>query len=395
MNWPLVKLSDVAQVNPRLPKDVDENQEVTFLPMAAVSESGELLVQEKRILKETKKGFTYFEKNDVIVAKITPCFENGKAAFLSDLDTSIGFGSTEFHVIRAERKKLDPSYLFYLIWNEYFRHFGERNMTGSAGQKRVPADFLKTLEIPLPPLSEQKRIATILDKADKVRRKRQLSTDLADDFRRSVFLDMFGDPVNNPKGWESKKLGDLCAVGSSKRVFVDDFVESGIPFYRGTEVGKLGNDEQIEPSLFISQEHYQQLKNHGGVPQINDLLLPSICPDGRIWQVSHREPFYFKDGRVLWIKSSQTSVSTDYLRSFLQRIFLANYNSIASGTTFAELKIVALKNLDILIPPDDLQIEYSQLMETAMKHTTKQIEATKEQAQLFDSLSQKAFAGKL
>ncbi|TKF91079.1 restriction endonuclease, partial [Vibrio sp. F13] len=83
-----------------------------------MSEGGELLEQEKRILSETKKGFTYFEKDDVLLAKITPCFENGKAALLDDLETQLGFGSTEFHVLRAVEGKLDSKYLFHLVWNE-------------------------------------------------------------------------------------------------------------------------------------------------------------------------------------------------------------------------------------------------------------------------------------
>ncbi|WP_305368654.1 restriction endonuclease subunit S [Photobacterium leiognathi] len=395
MSWPMVKLAEVCQINPRLPKGADEEQEVSFLAMASISEEGQILTQESRILGETKKGFTYFEKGDVIVAKITPCFENGKAAFLDGLNTQIGFGSTEFHVLRPNEGQLDGKYLFYLLWNDKFRFVAERNMSGSAGQKRVPTDFFKKHEIPLPPLDEQKRIAAILDKADAIRQKRKQAIALADDFLRSVFLDMFGDPVTNSKGWESKKLGDLCGVGSSKRVFVNEFVDSGIPFYRGTEVGKLGNDETIESNLFISEEHYHALKKHGGVPQLGDLLLPSICPDGRIWLVNHQNPFYFKDGRVLWIKSSQTPVSSDYIRSFLQRMFFANYDSIASGTTFAELKIVALKNMDILLPPESLQIEYSQIMEKAISHISKQLTAIQEQTRLFNSLSQKAFSGQL
>jgi type I restriction enzyme S subunit len=152
LSWPLVKLSEVAEVNPRLPKGIDETQEVIFLPMAAISEQGQILEQEKRILSETRKGFTYFEKNDVVVAKITPCFENGKAAFLDTLETKIGFGTTEFHVIRADTERLDGKYLFYLVWNKWLRQLGERNMSGSAGQKR----FFEKFKNPTPPTKRTK-----------------------------------------------------------------------------------------------------------------------------------------------------------------------------------------------------------------------------------------------
>jgi type I restriction enzyme S subunit len=91
-----VELGQVADINPRLPRDTDETQKVSFLAMASVSENGEILNQEERILSETKKGFTYFERNDVLLAKITPCFENGKAVLVDKLNHQIGFGSTEF-----------------------------------------------------------------------------------------------------------------------------------------------------------------------------------------------------------------------------------------------------------------------------------------------------------
>ncbi|HCF4246200.1 TPA: restriction endonuclease subunit S, partial [Pseudomonas aeruginosa] len=197
MSWPRVKLGDVATINPRPPRDVDESQQVTFVAMASASEDGYLLASETRILSETRKGFTYFDSNDVLLAKITPCFENGKCLRPGQIPTDIGFGSTEFHVIRPDSEKLDGLYLFYLVWSEQFRFWGEKSMFGAAGQRRVGSDFLKGFEIPLPPLSEQKRIAAILDKADAIRRKRQQAIQLADDFLRAVFLDMFGDPVTN------------------------------------------------------------------------------------------------------------------------------------------------------------------------------------------------------
>ena len=142
MSWPRVKLSDVATINPRLPRDVDESQQVTFVAMASASEDGHLLASEARVLSETKKGFTYFDRSDVLLAKITPCFENGKCLRPGQIPTEIGFGSTEFHVIRPDTESLDSLYLFYLVWSEQFRFLGEKSMSGAAGQKRVGSDLL-------------------------------------------------------------------------------------------------------------------------------------------------------------------------------------------------------------------------------------------------------------
>ncbi len=395
MSWPRVKLSDVATINPRLPRDVDESQQVTFVAMASASEDGHLLASEARVLSETKKGFTYFDRSDVLLAKITPCFENGKCLRPGQIPTEIGFGSTEFHVIRPDTESLDSLYLFYLVWSEQFRFLGEKSMSGAAGQKRVGSDFLKGFEIPLPPLPEQKRIAAILDKADAIRRKRQQAIQLADDFLRAVFLDMFGDPVTNPKGWPSVKLGEVCGVGSSKRVFVDEFTDTGVPFYRGTEVGALGEGQKIQAELFISQEHYDDLVSHSGAPEVGDLLLPSICHDGRIWKVNHKEQFYFKDGRVLWIKLNRELIDSDYLRSYLQRMFLSNYSAIASGTTFAELKIVNLKAMNILSPPIALQRKFSELVKAISESGKLYANADLEGEDLFSSLAKQAFSGQL
>lgn len=151
MSWPLVKLSEVVTINPRLHKDIDDSQQVSFVAMASASESGFLLNEESRLLADTKKGFTYFEKSDVLLAKITPCFENGKCLRPNQIMNQVGFGSTEFHVLRADPTKIDSSYLFYLVWSDRFRSLGAASMSGAAGQKRVGTDFLKSFEIPLPP----------------------------------------------------------------------------------------------------------------------------------------------------------------------------------------------------------------------------------------------------
>ena len=201
-------LSEAAWINPpaKLPISSKPTDEVAFIPMASVSETGCLQNVETRLLGSCLKGYTVFQKGDVLVAKITPCMENGKATVVENILSPIGFGSTEFHVIRP-KPNFDSLYLFHAVWNQTFRLEAGKNMTGSAGQKRVPKSFLERFEIPLPPLEEQQRIADILDKADAICRKRQQALRLADEFLRSVFLEMFGNPESNPYTWPVKKLG--------------------------------------------------------------------------------------------------------------------------------------------------------------------------------------------
>src|SRR5262249_4122814 len=178
--------------------------------------------------------------------------------------------------------------------------------------------------------------ADILDKADELRVKRRAALKKLDDLTQSIFLDMFGDPVTNPKGWKLGRLGEICEVGSSKRVFVEELVTSGVPFYRGTEVGLLGEGLAVKLGLFITKEHFERLRAQSGIPKVGDLLLPSICPDGRIYLVNDDKPFYFKDARVLWIRVDGARINGVFLKHYLKHLFIASYSKIASGTTFAE-----------------------------------------------------------
>ena len=177
-SWEWVSLGEVAEINPRRNNISNEDTEVTFLKMADVSEEGKISTRQTRQYSAVKSGFTSFAENDLLIAKITPCFENGKGALAKGLLNGIGFGSTEFHVLRAGNRVLVDILFYHSLSNE-FREKGEQKMTGSAGQKRVPTDFLRTYLIPLPPLAEQQRIANILTKWDEGIEKLQIIIDKA------------------------------------------------------------------------------------------------------------------------------------------------------------------------------------------------------------------------
>lgn len=160
--WTQVAFSDVLEVNPRRSLDLGPDDDVTFVPMAAVSEiSGAIINGVSRPLREVAKGFTQFADGDVIFAKITPSMENGKSAVARNLKNDIGFGSTEFHVLRSYGSVL-PEYIWYFIRQVSFRENARKVMTGAVGQQRVPATYLKSHSLPLPPLAEQRRIVTKL-----------------------------------------------------------------------------------------------------------------------------------------------------------------------------------------------------------------------------------------
>ncbi|WP_270657569.1 restriction endonuclease subunit S [Aeromonas sp. Y293-4] len=395
MKWPMVKLADVCQVNPRLPKEYDETQDVSFLAMASVSEDGILLNQETRVLSETKKGFTYFERGDVIVAKITPCFENGKAAYLDSLQTQVGFGSTEFHVLRPNIKQLDGKYLFYLIWNRKFRFIAERIMSGSAGQKRVPASFLQNFEIPLPPLAEQKRIAAIMDKADAIRQKRQQAIALADQFLRSVFLDMFGDPVTNPKGWDEVVLKDIADIRSGvtkgKIVKEDDAIT--LPYMRVANVQDGYLDLSSIQEITVSKKDANK-----STLQIGDILLteggdPDKLGRGHVWNGEIENCIH--QNHIFSVRV----IDSNYVRpSFLSSVISSSrgkkyFLKVGKQTTgIATINKTVLSEFLPFIPPLEMQDKYLGIMKKV-----KEIPIYSEcnYMKLFSSLSQKAFSGQL
>lgn len=167
--WGLVSLGSVCLINPKKSQDsrLVANLSVSFVSMPAVTEHGEIDATEKRKYDEVKTGFTYFAENDVLFAKITPCMENGKGAVARGLHNGIGFGSTEFHVLRPLKGVSDPQWIYTLTIFPQFRYDAANNMTGSAGQRRVPASFLESYRVAVPPIDLQEQFAAFVTQADK------------------------------------------------------------------------------------------------------------------------------------------------------------------------------------------------------------------------------------
>ena len=155
--WGLVPLGSVCYINPKKGQDprLNSGVEVSFVPMPAVTERGEIDATAVKEYDEVKTGFTYFAENDVLFAKITPCMENGKGAIARGLSNGIGAGSTEFHVLRPIDGKSNPYWLYVLTMFESFRKLARRMMTGTGGQLRVPANFLEDYMVSLPPFEKQ------------------------------------------------------------------------------------------------------------------------------------------------------------------------------------------------------------------------------------------------
>ena len=159
--WEATSIGDLIWLNPK--NSCDDQTEVGFVPMSLLGK--ELLSElgfERKKWGDVKKGYTHFANGDVLLAKITPCFENGKAGLVTNLPSNLGAGSTEFLVCRPKKDALLAKYLLAFLKTPEFMHIGETAMTGSVGQKRLPKDYLTNAVIPRAPLADQKQHATNL-----------------------------------------------------------------------------------------------------------------------------------------------------------------------------------------------------------------------------------------
>ncbi len=216
----LKRLGQCCIINPRRPNiALCDTDKVSFIPMPAVSEDGYLVDMADEEYGKVKKGFTYFENNDVLFAKITPCMENGKGAIAYGLTNGIGVGSTEFHVLRPINGISSPYWLLTLTRMPIFRERAAKNMSGTGGQKRVSASYLNHFMVGLPAIEEQRRFEAIYRQADKSK---------FGDFK-SQFIEMFGTVENNTHNFPIMTIGEFanCFAGATPSTSHPEYWENG------------------------------------------------------------------------------------------------------------------------------------------------------------------------
>jgi type I restriction enzyme S subunit len=185
--YPLRKLGDCCILNPRRPNiALKDKEKVSFVPMPSVSENGYLQDVGDEEYGRVKKGFTYFENDDVLFAKITPCMENGKGAIATNLTNNIGMGSTEFHVFRPIIGISNSFWILALTRMPIFREQASKNMSGTGGQKRIGSQYLENFMVGLPPIEEQNRFESIYRQADKSISELRKSIDAIDKVIKSL-----------------------------------------------------------------------------------------------------------------------------------------------------------------------------------------------------------------
>ena len=324
------------------------------------------------------------QKNDILLAK------NGTTGVAAIVDRDEIFDIYVSLAVLRPIKSIYPKYLLYAINSPVAKRQFDAGLKG-IGVPNLHLGAIRETVINVAEREEQELICETLDKVAGIIDKRKAELNALDDLIKARFVEMFGDVTTGNYKYKTCKLGDVANIGSSHRVFTTEFVEKGIPFYRGTEIGELANGIKPTDPYYIAEEHYNRLINGGNKPQIGDLLMPSICNKGQVWMVDTEEPFYYKDGRVLCVSADRQIFNTKYLEYFMRVKTLVEYPKLGSGSTFAEFKIFLLKDIDVLIPPIELQNQFAGFVRVVDKSKVAVQKALDETQLLFDSLMQEYF----
>ncbi|MXX14818.1 MAG: restriction endonuclease subunit S [Gemmatimonadetes bacterium] len=367
-HWDVRRLKRVASLNPSKTESrlfLTADTPVTFLPMERVGTDGKI-DEEVVPASSVWNGFTYFRRSDVLVAKITPCFENGKGACLESLSTEVGFGSTEFHVLRAGASIL-AQFLYRLTTLAEFRHSGADEMIGAAGQQRVPQAFVANYPLALPPLAEQTAIVRYLDHTDRrIRRyvsSREQLIELLEEYRQAVIhhavthgLD--SDVRLKPSGVEW--LGDVPAhwgVAAVKRHYsiqLGKMLQNGpnvptdiaVPYLKAQHVQWFSVRTTDAPTMWASPHEIEQFGIRAG-----DLLVCEGGEGGRCSLVEEVPPGYIIQNALHRVRSFGTN-RNDYLQYVMSSISKTGwFDAINNKATIAHFTAEKFGSLMIPIPP--------------------------------------------
>ena len=359
----MARLGDVCIINPK-GKSLDDDCDVSFVPMQSVSEDGTVDVTTIRKYGEVKKGFTNFQDGDILFAKITPCMENGKGCIANGLKNGMGFGSTEFHVLRPKSELVTSEWIYYLTsWPE-FRKKCEKNMTGSAGQKRVPKTFLENYQIDIPSLDEQDRITAQLDKVSDLIVKRRAQLDKLDFLVKARFVEMFGDPVSNPKGWPKVALSDLADVRIGpfgSLLHKEDYIEGGCPLVNPSHI--VDGQIVVDKKFTVPKDKYEEMEPYH--LKIGDVVMGRRGEMGRCAVVCD-------SGLLCGTGSLIIRPKSDVIADYIQKIisfpsFKRTIEDMAVGQTMPNLNVPIVSSFQIIRPPVEIQKNYYELVERVEK----------------------------
>jgi type I restriction enzyme S subunit len=360
----MAKLGEVCLINPKS-CTLRDDTEVSFIPMTKVGEHGEFDASEIKNYSEVKKGFTNFQNGDILFAKITPCMENGKGAISHNMKNGIGFGSTEFHVLRPDTDKITSEWLYYLTTWKTFRKEAERNMTGSAGQKRVPKTFLENYVVNLPDIDTQKSENKILRKVDDLifLRKQQLAK--LDELAKARFVEMFGDVLLNSMQWPEKTLENMANIVSGitkgRKTAEADLQE--VPYMAVSNVKDGYIDWTTVKTILATRQEIEQYRL---MP--DDILMteggdPDKVGRGAIIKVPLKNSIH--QNHIFRVRLDEQEILPSFFAEYLRHQKAKRYflGCAKQTTGIASINMRQLRALPTLVPPLSLQKQFAAFVE--------------------------------
>ncbi|WP_313656750.1 N-6 DNA methylase [Planktothrix agardhii] len=340
--YPLRKLAEVTFINPSKTeiKDLDENILVSFVEMASVSDQGFIANKVDKPLKDLKKGsYTYFFENDIIIAKITPCMENGKCALARGLTNSLGMGSSEFHVIRAKEKDVLIDFIFALLNRDIIRKYAEQNMTGASGHRRVPESFYENIKIPLPSLEVQQQI---VDECEAIEQSVIKAKEVIEQARKEI-----EDKVRSifNKGYSLQKLSNLVEIigGGTPNTRVPEYWNGDIPWLSVADFSKgerfVSKSEKTITELGLKNSSTKFL-------QAEDLIISARGTVGALAQLAI--PMTFNQS-CYGLRGLDT-VDNGYLY-FVLSSEIKQFKDNAYGSKFDSITTKTFDSIKIPVPP--------------------------------------------
>jgi type I restriction enzyme M protein len=339
-HFPVLAIGDVCAINPKKSELADLASEtvVSFVPMKDLAENNITFhPQEQRSLGEILQGaYTYFRDGDVLLAKVTPCFENGKAGVARNLANSTGFGSSEYYVLRPSEKIL-PELVYYFVSSPRFKEYATPAMTGTGGLQRVPRATLEAFKIPLPPLAIQQEIVAEIERYQKI----------IDGARQVV--ENYRPHIAIHSDWPIFELSDVATKITDGAHFTPTYVEAGVPFLRVTDITESNTSKKFIPR----EEHDELIKRCR--PEKGDVLYSKNGTIGIAKLVDWDWEFSIFVSLCL-IKPEKELLDPHYLACFLNSdAAYAQATARSKSGTVTNLHLVDIKTMKIPVPPLEVQ----------------------------------------
>lgn len=324
-------------------------------------------------------------------------FYHQEKPYVAIVKDGAGIGRTTLHPAKSSvigtmqyllpKDNVLPEYLYYVVRHMHL----EKYFTGATIPHIYFRDY-KNEKFNLDSLDKQAKIVEILGNAELVILKRRQQLAELDKLIKARFVELFGDSEFNTMQWPTKKLSELCAASSSKRIYQNEQSTEGVPFLRISDLNERIDNVKNAPELFIPINKYNELKENGLVPTEGDILVTSRGTLGRCYIVRPEDEFYFQDGMISWLSDLNSQITSVYLSQlFAMSGIQKQIASLQAGSTVAYLSIAMLKKLNIMLPPLDLQEQFAAFVEQTDKSKVVVQKALDEAQTLFDSLMQEYF----